>query len=185
LSDIHKAKQLFEAARLAFPTIPQEMAERLKERGSWLFSTRDVEVSPYILPHYVSEVSKRSAEDYALIAHSGHGANSYAVQYYLVHRGLRIFLHLGWGGFYSDAKADAAKIRECFLLADKIVEAAQTSEHLRGRSARLTIVASDFYGGYWLPLTVSSKHGKAPEWQLESPAKILSEALEWLVDRCR
>ncbi len=151
MSYISKARQLFEAAGLAFPAIPEEMAERLKERGSWLFSTRDLEVSPYVLRHYLAEASRAGVKDYALIAHSGHGVNSYAVQYYLVHCGLRMFLHLGWGGFYSDAQADSAQIRECFHLADNLVELAHATE-LRPECGRLTVVASDFYGGYYEPL---------------------------------
>jgi hypothetical protein len=74
-------------------------------------------VSPYNLQYYVHDDDKAPA-GYVVIAHSGHGANSYAIQYYLVSGALRLFLHLGWGGVYADAKADASKIQECFSLAD-------------------------------------------------------------------
>ena len=46
-----------------------------------------------------------------MLSHSGHGVNSYAIHYYLVQRPLRMFLQLGWGGVYDDAKEDAAKIQ--------------------------------------------------------------------------
>jgi hypothetical protein len=118
MTDIKKARQLFRDAGLAFPTIPREIAARLKEQGEWLFATRKIETSPYILQHFVSEVDETPVEDYAVLSHSGYGINSYAIQYYLVRGSLRMFLHLGWGGVYMDEKAAAANIRNCFSLAD-------------------------------------------------------------------
>jgi hypothetical protein len=53
MTDIEKARQLFRDAGLAFPTIPGELAEQLKEHGQWLFSTRPLEMSPYNLQHYL------------------------------------------------------------------------------------------------------------------------------------
>ncbi len=67
------------------------------------------------------EAKGPQVHDYAVLSHSGHGVNSYAIQYYLVLGGLRAFLHLGWGGVYMDANATAASIAECFSLADKVV----------------------------------------------------------------
>jgi hypothetical protein len=42
-------------AGLAFPPIPEELAARLTEQGEWLFSTREIDASPYDLQHYVFE----------------------------------------------------------------------------------------------------------------------------------
>jgi len=82
MSDLDKARQLFQSSGLPFPEIPKELAVRLKERGNWLFSTREIEISPYDLHHYVEECWADSVEDYAILCHSGHGVNSYAIQYY-------------------------------------------------------------------------------------------------------
>jgi len=173
--DIAKAKRLFQESGLAFPMIPEELGARLKERGKWLFSTREIDMSPYHLQHYVAEVDETPVEDYAVLSHSGHGINSYAVQYYLVHGSLRMFLHLGWGGVYMDAKADATKIRDCFSLADEIVPAVKNAGRLR-IDERLTIVGSDFYGSYWevSPGIDERKSGS------KKPAEILAEVLVWL-----
>ena len=121
---VEKAKQLFQRSGLAFPTIPAELASQLTERGNWLFSTRNIDVSPYDLRSFVDEAVTTGAEDYAILAHSGHGVNSYAIQYYLVRGFLRMILLLGWGGVYMDCKERTAQIRNCFLLADEIVAAA-------------------------------------------------------------
>lgn len=147
MSVLEKARRLFQKAGMAFPEIPEELATGLKEQGKWLFSTRDLEMSPYNLDHYVQEDDQAQAA-YVVLAHSGHGVNSYAIQYYLVSGPLRLFLHLGWGGVYMDAEADASNVRECFSLANEIVVATMVSRRF-ALDERLTIVGSDFYGSYW------------------------------------
>ena len=176
MTDLEKARQLFQEAGLAFPTIPEELAARLNEQGEWLFSTREIEMSPYSVQHYVSEIDATHVEDYVVLSHSGHGVNSYALQYYIVRGSLGMFLHLGWGGVYMEAEKAAADVRDCFSLADEIVPAAQTARKLQG-SARLKIVGSDFYGSYWC---VSTKKGRKEDVGLKRPAEVLTEALHWL-----
>jgi hypothetical protein len=176
MTDIKKARQLFRDAGLAFPTIPREIAARLKEQGEWLFATRKIETSPYILQHFVSEVDETPVEDYAVLSHSGYGINSYAIQYYLVRGSLRMFLHLGWGGVYMDEKAAAANIRNCFSLADKIVLAAQGVGRF-GAGEYLTVVGSDFYGSYWLPPGETRREKDVGR---KDTLEVLTEALHWL-----
>jgi hypothetical protein len=146
----------------------------LKEQDKWLFSTRAIEMSPYNLQQYVDEAEGAHVDDYTVLSHSGHGVNSYAIQYYLVFGPLRMFLHLGWGGVYMDADAAAAKIRECFSLADQIVSATRPVGKV---SDRLTIVGSDFYGSYWV-VPGQSPHRKTSN--SKGPAEVLAEVLNWL-----
>jgi hypothetical protein len=179
-TDIEKAKELFRQAGLAFPTIPAQLATRLKERDNWLFSTREVDESPYELRSYIGDAHATDVADYAILAHSGHGSNSYAIQYYLVYGALRMFLHLGWGGVYMDPNRAAATIHECFSLADEIIAAVQTSGRLR-LGDRLIIVGSDFYGSYWSAPGQARREEDLPR---ETPATVLSEALHWLKGSC-
>jgi hypothetical protein len=170
MADIEKARTLFEEAGLAFPNVPKELAARLKERDKWLFSTREISISPYNLQHYVCELNE---EDYAILSHSGHGVNSYAIQYYLVYKALRMFLHLGWGGAYMDAKADATQIHDCFALASEIITIMQNAGRIV-EGDRLTIVGSDFYGSYCsLP---GENRRDSPEGS-KAPAVVLAEAI--------
>ena len=177
MADAQKARSLFQEAGLTFPSIPEELAERLKEQGKWLFSTREISISPYNLQHYLCEVN---VEDYVILSHSGHGVNSYAIQYYLVYKALRMFLHLGCG-VYMDAKVDATKIHDCFSLANKIILTVQNVEEFcraPGLSGdRLTIVGSDFYRSYWSRPGGNRQDG--PEGS-EGPAVMLAEALRSL-----
>jgi hypothetical protein len=181
MTDIEKARRLFRDAGLSFPAIPRELAPQFKKRGEWLFSTRPLEMSPYHLQYYVREVEQPEVEEYAVLSHSGHGVNSYAIQYYLVRGPLCIFLHLGWGGVYMDAKQTAAQVCDCFSMADKVVAAAQKLGPLRA-GRRLTIVGSDFYGSYWLPTGKrlrATDEGRMQRSDLK-PLEALAEALAWL-----
>jgi hypothetical protein len=175
MTDIKKARHLFQKAGLAFPTIPNEFATGLKERDEWLFSTRELKMSPYNLEHFVRE-GDGFLGDYAVLCHSGHGVNSYAIQYYLVYDPLRMFLHLGWGGVYMDADAAADNIRQCFSLADEIVLVMGTVQRLRSGD-RLTIVGSDFYGSYW---SSPGESCRKEDPDSKRPAEVLAEVLYWL-----
>jgi hypothetical protein len=95
MADAEEARKLFQKAGLTFPSIPEELVPRLKEQDKWLFSTREISISPYSLEHYVGEMN---VADYVILSHPGHCVNSWAIQYYLVYKALRMFLHLGWGG---------------------------------------------------------------------------------------
>jgi len=173
MADAEKARKLFQEAGLTFPNIPEDLAEQLKEQDKWLFSTREISTWPYNLQHYVGEVNE---EDYVILSHSGHGVNSYAIQYYLVYKTLRMFLHLGWGGAYMDDKADATKIGECFSLADEILLTTRNVDKVPACD-RMTIVGSDFYGSYWSLPQENRRDG--PEGS-NGPAAVLAQALRWL-----
>lgn len=175
MSGVERARKLFQKAGLAFPKIPAELAVRLEERHEWLFSTRKIQMSPYNLQHYVREAEQSRLRDYVILSHTGHGVNSYAIQYYLVRGALRMFLHLGWGGAYMNAQEEALKIRDCFGLADKIVREVR---RVRDPSRSwLTVVASDFYGSYWLPPGQVGLSKRADD---KAPVIVLAEVLDWL-----
>ena len=100
-----------------------------------------------------------------------------AIHYFLVFGPLRMFLELGRGGMYTDDEGDAiqvAKIRECFLLADKIVPATMA---MCKANDLLTIFCSDFHDSYWV---ASSQNTQEIERRCHSPKEVLSEALQWL-----
>jgi hypothetical protein len=197
MTDVEKARKLFHDSGLAFPAVPVELAVRVKELGderlpmrdnisdrpgsSWLFSTRELDMSPYNLQHYVEEAESGPVNDYLIVSHSGHGVNSYAIQYYLVRGSLRMFLHLGWGGAYANAEKDAATIRKCFSLADRVVAASENRAKFQ-LGEHLIIVSSDFCESYWL------RPGEERQRKRDnrvSPAQVITQALEWLTDAKR
>lgn len=173
MSDLERARRLFQEAGLGFPTMPVDLAAELKEQDKWCFSTRKLGMSPYNLQHYVHEADQGAA--YVVLAHSGHSINSYAIQYYLVYGPLRLFLHLGWGGVYMDTDVAAFRIRECFSLADEIVPVAIKSTKLSAGQP-LTVVGSDFYGSYWSP----PGRKETKRMREQTPSEVLTEVLRWL-----
>jgi hypothetical protein len=182
-TDVEEAKWLFRKAELGFPQIPDELEALLKKQSKWWFSTRQTDVSPYSLQDYVCEFGQKHVEDYALLCHHGHGANSYAIHYYLVrsteHGRLAMFLQLAWGGIYMDNDAEAAKIRQCFALADRVVQAALTSDRLQPDEC-FTIVVSDLYGSYMAPPGVTCPQRYSDYVHHVRPQIALSQAICWL-----
>lgn len=166
---VESVRALFAAWNLPLPAIPADSRHSLRKLDAHTFATRTLPESPYHLRHYLDE-SAGAPSRYCVLAHSGHGVNSHALQYYVVNERLRLFLHLAWGGVYLDENAARANIRECLALADAIVAAVDAKD---AKPGQLTIVASDFYGGEWW------RGEDAPGWPLPQypPAEVLGGAL--------
>ncbi len=177
MGDLDKARRLFTDAGLGFPKIPEALAGALVEREDWVFSTRPLDESPYALEHHLAE---DAGEDFAVLAHTGQGTNAWAVQYYLGYRGLRLFLHLGWGGAYMDGEAATAQVRQCLATADRIVTAATG----RGRpgDAPTTIVVAGLGQSRW---AMSQGPDASPSLADDPrpPAEVLAELLARLEPR--
>lgn len=185
MESVMKVDEKLEKARKRFkkegfdllPTIPAVLAKQIKHREKWLFSTREIYKSPNFSSFYVDEVSNNEVGDYALLSYSRNGANWMAIHYFLVFGPLRMFLELGRGGMYTDNEGgaiQAANIRECFLLADKIVTA--TMARCKADD-RLTIFCSDFHCSYWVaPGQDTQNYGR----HFRGPKDVLCEVLQWL-----
>jgi hypothetical protein len=94
VSGLSQARAVFSKAELAFPAIPKDLAARLVEREPWVFSTRPLPAWTYEIDRFVDEARSGVVDDYAVLAHAGHGANSYALHYYVVRGPLALFLQL-------------------------------------------------------------------------------------------
>lgn len=145
---LNKARKLFEAEGLIFLYIQDDLTNKLKEVDYWVFATRDVEDSPYGIEAYIDEADSEEVGEYAIIAHSGHGWNSYALQYYLIYDKLEMFLHLAWGGVYMDHELTTKHANKCFMKASRIIELVQQSDKIPD-FLRLRVIVSDYYGSDW------------------------------------
>jgi hypothetical protein len=153
---IDKARALFEQVGLDLPPIPEELRKTFKERQSWCFSSRPVKIWPYRFDDYVEEAHSRRPSDYVLIAHAGHGVNSYAIHYYLVRGPLKLFLQLAWGGIYEDQRKTTLGVNGCFKLVSRLLQVFDKGSP----SDQMLIVASDFYGSSWLMSGKIEKQGE-------------------------
>ena len=79
-SGVEQARALLATAGLTLPPIPPTLAPHFKARREWCFASRPVRTSPYFIHDYVKHTVARMPKDYVLLAHDGHGVNSYALQ---------------------------------------------------------------------------------------------------------
>ncbi len=133
---------------LPCPTVPASLANRLHEVYEGSFSTRnEFEFSPYAFEHWAREPKECEVEDYVLVAHAGHGVNSWAMHYFLVIDRLQLFLQIPWGGAYMDKTTSTALVAEAFRLADELVKAAEAvPESAWPGLGPIKVEASGFYG---------------------------------------
>jgi hypothetical protein len=180
--DVTKAKSLLNSVGLNFPPLPASLELSFKQRDRWCFSTKPIAISPYCFAEYVREGTMKNAEDYMLLGHAGHGANSYAWHYYLVSGQLRLFLQLGWGGTYINSDETTKAVNECFGFVSRLfinIQERRDAGRLRSDD-RLIIVGSEFYGSYWIPPDGERQQSPHDKRSCVRPSVILAEALHWL-----
>jgi hypothetical protein len=138
-----EARTLFAGAGLGEPPIPRGFESQLRKIGKWHYATADASViSPYRFQDHEDAARWSAAPPSLVLAHAGHGANSYAIAYYLVLGNVRILLQLAWGGAYMDNDAAALRIRAVFeILEHRLPEI----EHRARRAMRGELYHSDFY----------------------------------------
>ena len=164
---------------LCMPYIPAGLSATLTAMGKGCFATRSIEMSPYNIDHYVAEWSERPPMDYAIVAHAGHGLNSWALHYYLSMGPLTLLLQLGWGGLYTDGDTEAKEIATAFELAGHIIEHIENRD-TAGRK-QILIAASNLGGCH---LYAGSGRSRRPAFiNLGSgPLDVLSKFLRQLRD---
>ena len=132
---VEEMRALLSDSGLVMPPVPPVFARRFRKRDEWVFASRQVRTSPYDIEHYVRAARRPDHRDYVLLAHAGHGVNSYAIHYYLVHGPLRLFLQIGWGGAYMDAKATTRGVNQAFGFCHDLVSLLQAPA-ASGRGSR-------------------------------------------------
>jgi hypothetical protein len=171
---------------LPYPTVPAPLAGQMHQVARGVFGTRDeFEFSPYAIEHWFRETVAGEVPSYALVAHAGHGVNSWAIHYFLVTDRLRLFLQVPWGGVYMDKATSTAAVAESFRIANELVEAvAGVPEAAWPGHGSVTLMASGFYGS---TLTVpaasdinESNDRSRTEWRDPDTLEPLQAALAWV-----
>jgi hypothetical protein len=154
---VERARALFAAQGLPFPSLPANLAARLRQQGQFIFATIDHQYSPYAI-HYYAEPLLRGgdSDDYAVIGFDGHGINSHAIHYYLVEKNLALFVQRLWGGGYMDPETFRPGIERAFeaagQLREKMALAHRAGLILPGRRLIAVVSMSEAYCGWgWLP----------------------------------
>ena len=154
LGPLETAYLHFEEEGLSFPPVPRELGEKLAFLAPWSFGTRSNAPPLYHLPLYIEELLSKHTEDYLAMGHAGHGINSCALHYYLVHGPVAVFVQLMWGGAFTDSEPAAERFATVCSQARAFIETAW--EALRNGclsgSERFLVVHSDFHGKQWARL---------------------------------
>jgi hypothetical protein len=106
----------FASWALPVPPVPVSLRPMLKMRGPKCWDTRDIvgyDMYFWTMEEAEEILAGRTATYFA-VSHSGHGANSYAINYHLVYRGLALFVQEAWGGIYMNNEVQAASLTDIF-----------------------------------------------------------------------
>lgn len=142
--DFPDVQSWFKASGFAMPPLPASLVDAIQRQHRFVFSSRAVNVDPYDYSSYVEEAMAPELEDYILVAHSGHGANSYGLSYYVAWSGLRLLLQLQWGGVYEAALQARDAISRTFEALQRLWPEVVSRVPM---SPPLVVASSDFYGG--------------------------------------
>jgi hypothetical protein len=148
---ITRIAETFRAADLVAPPIPARFEPSLRELAPWWFATNDVSPAAMYLfeRDFLLTLLTGQLDDFVAVSHAGHGANSYALSYFLVDGPLALFLQNAWGGVYTDAEVAASAWRLLVSQVERLLQAAQSAAAVNAGAAeeRLVVVNSDFRGG--------------------------------------
>ena len=125
-------------ARLARPPVPASLGPQVLQLDQNYFGTRDdVPHGLYADPTLMLSPDER---DYLLLDYRGHGVNSYALSYFLVHGAVAAYLQIGLGGANMDNDRQRRLIGDAFTELSRLVAAAE------GKRERVTVFAWDMVG---------------------------------------
>jgi hypothetical protein len=127
IDSLRELEGLLAQAGLPTPPFPAPLRHSLRKIAPWCYSTKDVNpMEMYLFVDRLREALHNTPPDYVAFSHAGHGTNSYALNYELVHRNLILFAQVSWGGVYGDPdeqRRDASDlIDRCNLLLSLVEE---------------------------------------------------------------
>ncbi len=113
----------FTSSGLPVPPVPESLRPALRAPSPWCWTTRDIDPFQMYMfaPEYLADVVAGRVPDYVAVSHAGHGTNSYAINYHLVHGPLAVIMQIGWGGVYTDNAAAAARLGDLWRRCDALL----------------------------------------------------------------
>jgi hypothetical protein len=187
---VEEMYRLFGGADLLAPPVPVELRPQVRQVSGrkWAYATRVVvPMTMYLFRHYILEVLKRPVEDYVAVSHAGHGVNSYAINYQLVHGPVAVFAQEGWGGIYYDEEQATANVNKLLGLCTELVEALPAVSEPHRRGGRLIVVESPLRDASvceWLAEPLGDEV-TAIEWYRQRVERVSAEPLPALTEAIR
>ncbi len=179
--DLLHAEAFLRTEGLSLPALPPGLAAQLRERAPGLYSTRELAAPAYSLEAHVDGLLHSTHPgDYAVLAMDGHGIQSWAFHYYLVHGPLALFVQLPWGGVYTDVADARAEIERVLAWARPLPQRLADLQQ-QGRltpAQKLLVVLTRFGEPRWA--WIQSPEAAAEEISWQPPAQMLSRIDEEL-----
>lgn len=107
-------------------TIFHKKLTLIESYGNKLFGSENACKTPYLVANDISHLmdERQTLNDYHIFGFWGYGANSYAVIYAWLHKNIRVYLRLPFGGVYTDNKKAARFIPQIIHKTDRLVQKA-------------------------------------------------------------
>ena len=148
LNGMDAAKAFFKEERLLMPVIPETLQPDIKELGAGVFGTEWAKGKPlYDIYPFVQETMRDPHAQFLVFGQAGHGVNSWAMHYYLVHGPIALFIQLPYGGVYMSREASVGAITGAWGLLKDLLKAVDEMEV--NAEERLYIVESMLSGCRW------------------------------------
>lgn len=149
----------FSLAQLAEPVWPDGLLVPVRTASDWMLSSGHG-APPYQLQEYVDQFVEDPTTDRLIVAHSGHGTNSWALCHYVVYERVGVFIHSAWGGAATSTDGEALD-RKRFAV--RQAGAARLWQSLDASPLptedALLVVSGDFIADRWARWTI----GEEPE----------------------
>jgi len=160
---IDDARQFFADAGLAFPPVPAALEASVVKQGEAIFGTRPAEPPLYTLEAWVAEAMR--GPEFVLFGMDGHGINSWATHFYLVHGPLAILMQVAAGGALMSTADTATRVEGAWesvaALMDDLNNAQRAGKLPAGK--RLVVVDSDLGNSRWA--WVDLRSNAEPQWE--------------------
>jgi hypothetical protein len=116
--------ETFASSGLPTPPVPRPLRSELRSPEPWCWTTRDIDpFRMYMFDEaFAEDILANRVPDYAAVSHAGHGVNSYAINYHLVHGQLAILMQTGWGGVYTDNGEAAERLARLWGRVDAMLQ---------------------------------------------------------------
>lgn len=142
---VGEVDELFESAGLTPPPIPDSLKSKLRRIDEWAYATRDIDPMKMYMFEYPREVLTSDVGSYVSFCHAGHGVNSYSINFHLIYGPVAVFMQVGWGGVYMDAKKQAETIENWFDHCGELIYRVEQRGSVRENAwPRLVVAQSDF-----------------------------------------
>lgn len=145
----------FTSRDLPAPYIPPALAGKLERIDERTFATRSVDVHPIWIPGWLDELRGGPVEDFAVVAHAGHGGSKVAVHVFVAIGPVAVFLQLPWGTAFGDVERQRQGMKWAMEKAEPVIRAAEARA---GEPRRWALVISGYETSGWQALPDGEWH---------------------------